>query len=126
MRAAVASLLLVLLLAACGSTEKSSQPPPRIFTSTGQSSEAIAGQRAGGPPSLTVDGDEVVGKALLVLRVRPGELVVRNPDGGTLTLEHARQDGSQAIATPGEHASFRGIRTGTTVRTSTLAVLQSR
>ena len=121
MRRAVASAVVVAVVAGCGSSDHSS----RILTSTGRSGEAPAGQRAGGPASLTATGSTVVGKGLLVLRVRGASIVVRNPNGGTLTVVHRHPAGSQAVARPGDHVSFRGTRQGATVTAASVTVIQS-
>jgi hypothetical protein len=118
----LALLLAVAVLAACGSQDHGS----RILTKTGRSGEAPAGQRAGGPATLVRQGSNVVGKGLLVVRVRGSSIVVRNPKGGTLTVTHRHPAGTQAVASPGEHVSFRGALSGTTVTASSVTVLQSR
>jgi hypothetical protein len=121
MRRLVVLVVLVPLVAACGSKDHAA---PRL-TQTVQPGETPAGPRAGGPASLTQRGATVVGKALLVVRVRGDELIVRNPNGGTLTITHRHPAGARAVGRPGSYVSFTGTRSGTTVTVGSLVVVGS-
>lgn len=117
MRTAVL-LLLVLVAAGCGSKQHGSG----LFSSTVSRGDSPAGPQAGGAAKLVSNGKSVTGKGLLVVRTKGAAIVVRNPNGGTLTVTHRHPAGAGAVARAGERVSFTGTRTGTTVVAGTLSI----
>lgn len=119
-------LLLVLGLVAtvaagCGSRTHHS----KLYTSAKETGEAPGGPLAGGRATLTTSGSTVTGKNVLVLRVAKPGIVVRNPNGGTLTVVREHAAGARIVAAPGDHVSFKGARSGDRVVATVVAVIHT-
>lgn len=114
MRVAVVLVAVLLLAAGCGSKRHASG----LFSSTVSRGDSPAGPQAGGPAKLVVHGKAVTGKGLLVVRTTRGEVVVRNPNGGTLTIARP----SAQVVRAGERVSFTGTKNGKAIAVKTLSV----
>lgn len=114
MRIALVLVAVLLVAAGCGSKPHKSQ----LFSSSVSRGAAPGGPKAGGPPQLVVHGKTVTGKGLFVERVNAKQVVVRNPNGGTLTIARPRAK----VVRAGEYVSFTGTKNGTAVAVKTLSV----
>jgi hypothetical protein len=122
MRRLAALALVALAAAGCGSRDHGS----KLFTSAKETGEAPGGPLAGGRATLTRSGDTVTGKNVLVLRLAKPGVVVRNPNGGSLTVVREHAAGGRIVASPGDHMSFKGTRSGERVIATTVAVIHTR
>jgi hypothetical protein len=114
MRIAVLLLAVLLLAAGCGSRRHTSV----LYSSKASRGDSPAGSQAGGPAKLVVHGDAVTAKGLLVVRTTRGQVVVRTPGGGTLTIARPRAQ----VVHVGERVSFTGTKNGKAVSVKTLSV----